>query len=278
MTGLTVGVHDIPESTYHADPALSSTTARRILPPGCPALAHWERTHPVHKDTYDIGTVAHTLTLGVGHRIHVVDAPDWRSKAAQQEKTTARELGLTPILRAQYDAAQRMAEAVHQHPIAAAILNPDHGAPERATVWDDPTTGVRCRALLDWYPTSTGWGRPIAADLKTTTSAAPSAIAKAVAAYGYQQQADFYLRGLAANGVPDAAFLFLFVEKDPPHLVTVVELDAEALTDGNHRNTQALHLWQHCTTTGTWPGHNDTGIALVGLPKWARTPGEDVAA
>ena len=39
-------VENMPEAEYHAHPALSSTGARRLLPPSCPALFAYEREHP----------------------------------------------------------------------------------------------------------------------------------------------------------------------------------------------------------------------------------------
>ena len=39
-------IFDMPEVEYHRHPALSSTGARRLLRPSCPALFDWERKHP----------------------------------------------------------------------------------------------------------------------------------------------------------------------------------------------------------------------------------------
>ena len=39
-------VLDMPEAEYHALDSLSSTGARRLIAPGCPALFDYERRHP----------------------------------------------------------------------------------------------------------------------------------------------------------------------------------------------------------------------------------------
>src|SRR5207248_11468429 len=79
------GVYDITNDVYHADPvpqgSLSSTGARQLTPPNCPALFKWQLDHPEPPNSvFDIGTAAHKLVLGDGPQIVEVDADDWRSK------------------------------------------------------------------------------------------------------------------------------------------------------------------------------------------------------
>ena len=78
------------EATYHGDPvpggSLSSTGARKLLPPSCPALFRWQQDHPVHKDVFDFGSAAHRLVLGAGPEIALLDYDNMRTKAAQEER------------------------------------------------------------------------------------------------------------------------------------------------------------------------------------------------
>lgn len=267
------GVYDIPELDYHADPvpggSMSSSTARRILAPGCPALVEWERTHPVFKDAYDLGSVAHRMVLGAGCELVEVEHDSWRTTAAKDARDEARERGAVALLSKDMRAAAAMAAAVRSHPIAGALLAEGTGIPEQSVFWQDADHGIWRRAMLDWFPVE-GPGRPIAVDLKTCDKASPQGIQKSVANYGYHQQAAWYLDGLEAVGFADAAFLFVFVEKDPPHLVTVVELDRAAIEEGHARNQDAMRAWVDCRTTNHWPAYVQD-IALIGLPRWATT-------
>ncbi|KPC77291.1 hypothetical protein ADL26_02850, partial [Thermoactinomyces vulgaris] len=112
-------------------------------------------------------------------------------------------------------------------------------------------------------------GRVIVADLKTTTAADDESIAKTIARYCYHQQAAFYLDGVRALGIhADPAFVLVFVEKNPPHLVRVVQLDAYTLRLGDLKNRRALDIYKACTESGTWPGY-PTDITTVSLPAWA---------
>ena len=266
------GLYDIPEQAYHRDPlrhlggSLSSSIAKKLISPSCPAIARWEMDHPVHKDVFDLGSAAHKLVLGAGSDLVVVEADSWRGKAAQDAKASARAAGLVPLLPDDMAAAVAMCDAIHGHPIAGALLDPCAFLPERSIMWQDSGTWLRARpdALsLD--------GRPLIIDLKTTPSTEPNALIKSVYNFGYYMQATWYLEALRTLGIDDATFLFVFVQSAPPHLVTVGQLDQPALDEGAVRNRQAIDVWNRCRATDSWPGYCDDDIALIGLPRWAIT-------
>lgn len=271
---LAPGIYRMAATDYHADPvpggSLSSTGARKLLPPSCPALFRHEQLHGTEpKRTFDLGHAAHAAVLGVGPDIVVVDADSWRTNAAKAQADEARAVGAVPILTAEHDQVQAMATALRAHPIASALLDPDRGTPEQALIWADNQTGVMRRALLDWLPEA-GTGRTVLADYKTCASANPADLAKAVDRFGYHQQADWYLTGAQALGLAgdDAAFVFICQEKAPPYLVTVIEPDHVAMRIGKTRNRRAIDIYDYCVRNDTWPGYADD-IALVSLPPWA---------
>jgi hypothetical protein len=270
------GVYDLPAATYHADPvpggSLSSSGARRLLPPGCPALFHhWATKGQEHRAAFDFGHAAHALVLGVGSSLVVIDAPDWRTKRAQTERDAAHSSGAAPLLIADYRRAQAMAEAVHAHPIAGALLSSPDGAAEQTLVWVDPEFDVWRRAMIDWV-TYGNTGRVLVVDYKTTDSAEPGAVSRSVANYGYHNQGAWYLdavEGLGLTGAAeDPAFILICQEKHPPYLVTVVQLDPEAIQWGRVQNRKAIEIYRECTESGHWPGYTDR-IRSLSLPGWA---------
>ncbi|GAA4626715.1 hypothetical protein GCM10023196_036080 [Actinoallomurus vinaceus] len=267
------GVYDIDADTYHADPvpggSLSSSGARKLLPPSCPAKFAYEREHGgERRSEFDIGTAAHKLVLGVGPKLERIDAKDWRTKKAQDKRDEAYEHGAVPLLTAEYEQVHAMADVLHRDDLARVLLDPDHGRPEQAIFWQDTETEVWRRALIDWLPTG-GYGPPTIVDYKTTTSADLGAIRSSVLRYGYHQQAAWYLDAVDSVGYPDdTAFKFIFQEKTPPYLVTVVELDQPALRVGWLRNRRAIEIYRDCTAAGIWPGHA-TDIEVISLPPWA---------
>lgn len=284
-TGLTItepGIYDgIPDDVYHADPvpggSLSSTGARKLLPPSCPArFDHERRNPPASTPAFDLGKVAHALVLGVGQPTKVINAPDWRTKAAREERDAAYTAGLVPILEADYQRAVDMADAIRRHPLAAALLHPDRGQAEQSAVWRDPRTGIWRRARFDYLRTN------LIVDLKTCETADEEHVRRAIHTYGYHQQAAFYLDALRDLEVSDdPAFVFVFVEKRPPHLVHVVQLDDLALATGDDRNRQAIDTYVNCTTSGVWPGYpwprRDDDITTVSLPPYALTAQEHLS-
>lgn len=274
MTVTEPGVYDgMPDAEYHADPvpggSLSSTGARRLLPPSCPARYKYEQDHPPESTTtFDIGTAAHSLILGAGRPIVAVDADDWRAKAARDEREAIRDTGAVPLLRAEYAQVRAMAAAIREHPLATALLDPAGGKPEQSLFWVD-VTGTWLRARIDWLPGTDSRRRMIAVDYKTTSSASPGAFAKSVASFGYHQQAAQYADGIRALGLDaDPAFLFIAQEKTPPYLVTVFELDAAAMQAGRALNRRAIEIYRDCTESGIWPGYSQD-IELISLPPWA---------
>lgn len=270
MTGTEgLGVLDgLDEATYHRHPALSASGAKKLLPPSCPALFRWQRDNPPESTkALDLGSAAHKLVLGVGAEIVAVDADDWRTKAAKDARDEAHAAGAIPLLREDVRVVEAMAAALREHPIASALFDPDRGKPEQSLFWTDPETGVPSRARLDWLPDA-GDGRLIVGDYKTTVSAEPGAFAKSCASYGYAVQAAWYLEGVAALGLADhAAFVFVAQEKTPPYLVTVCQLDREALLLGERLAYKARTTFAHCTATDTWPAYVDD-VAVISLPGW----------
>ena len=263
--GIYAGISD---TDYHNDHSTLSSSGARTLTTYTPA-EYLEQllTPPNPKPQYDFGHAAHKMILGEGAKLVRVDAPDWRTKTAREAREKAWAHGRVPMLKHQIEQAQVMAGKVFQHDVAAKLLQT--GVAELSGYWTDPETEVRLRFRPDFLP-DVGDRRPIIVDVKTSVSASPKRFAKSVADYGYHQQGAWYIDGLAATtAAEDAAFLFIVVQKDPPHLVSVCQLDPEAIELGRRQNRAAIDLYARCKETNTWPGYE--GIHNLSLPRWAVT-------
>lgn len=259
--GLKSGVSD---TSYHQDKTtLSSTGARKLL--ACPARFKWEQDNPpAPKRAWDFGKLAHRLVLGEGSAIQVVDADNWLTKAAKEQRDTAYANNVVPVLRSEYDAASQMRDSVMKHPTAGGIFA--EGAAELSGYWRDEPTDVGLKFRPD-FMTTVG-GRVWCIDFKTTISADPDDFARSIAKFGYHAQAAWYLRGLKEGYDIDARFIFVAAEKTAPYPVSVIELDHEAIVEGDRLNREAIDLYAECIKTNTWPAYDD-GITLVNLPAWA---------
>lgn len=282
---LSAGIHRIDADTYHADnlrdaPTLSSTLARTILDrsPLHAWVAHPRLNPewlPTERKTFDIGRAAHRAVLGVGADFAVYPPEVLASngaastKAAKEWETDARADGLTPIKAAEEDAIMAMADAVERH-LRAMRISFDPSRSELTALAE--VDGVWCRAMVDNAPSDP---RLPLYDLKTTTDASPEACVRAVAAYGYDVQARFYLDAWEAATGERRRMRFVFVEKEPPHAVGVVELhdsetdEADWMLDAGAKCREARRIWSECLTANQWPGY-PARVAIVGAPGWYR--------
>lgn len=267
---MTEVVHDMNELDYHAHPALSSSGARRLIQT-CPATFKWERDNgPTQKRAFDFGHAAHGLILGTGQPLAIwTDTDSWRAKDAIAFRDNAYKEGHVPLLAGEFEQVQAMAATLRAHPLAARLLNPDNGVAEQSIFWTDPRWGVERRARLDWATEIDGL--PVVVDYKTSTTADPKTVGRKVADFGYHQQHAWYLDAVrAADMSEDPAFAFIFQEKTPPYLVSVIELDERAVNLGRDLNEQALEIFRDCTASGVWPAYADeTAITTVDVPRWA---------
>lgn len=154
-----------------------------------------------------------------------------------------------------------MAEALANHAEAADLLIPGSGLAEQSIFWEEG--GIWMRSRIDWL-------RPDEiVDYKSARSAHPDYLQKAIQEYGYHQQDAFYWRGAIHLGLipPNGTFKFIFQEKQPPYLVTVVELDFPARVIGSELNDRALHTYAMCRETGYWPAYSE-GTTYISLPSW----------
>jgi hypothetical protein len=275
------GVYDLTSTAYHGDPveggSLSSTGARRLLPPSAPALfKHWRDNGQEPRNAFDIGHAVHKQVLGVGEPIQIVEFDSYNTKAARAARDEAHAAKRIPLLQWEAENVNSMVLAVHQHPVAGPLFARE-GPVEQTLVWRDRLTGVWLRAMLDKQIPGQ---RLVVVDLKTCKSAEPAAISSSVASYGYHQQGDFYLSGIRAlnlHGGVEPAFVLVFVEKNPPCLVTVVQLDPHALMWGGRLNRKAIDTYHRCVTSGEWPGYA-TEVISIDLPYWTTRQLEDAHA
>lgn len=262
---------DLTAEEYHADKtSISSSGLRALLDPGCPAQFKYDRDNPAPpKREFDLGHAAHKLVLGEGPEFRVIDYPDYKKKAAQNERDEAYEDGLVPLLTKEHDQVQAMAEAIRRHPIAGGLFAPGTGRAELSIYWTDKATGVRCRVRPDWLKELPGLA--LAVDYKTARDASPAAVSRAIKDHSYHQQDAFYTDGIWAALQPaDVRFVFVFQSKTAPYLITVRELTDQDRDIGRARNERALRLYADCTARDEWPDWTGpvTEIPQIGMPTW----------
>ena len=258
---LTTAVHtDMPDEEYFKLQAVSHSDTKLLHV--SPAHYRGAKDHPGDSEPTDdmrFGTAVHSMLLG-GPEIVRVPFDSWTLKDAKQARSEALEAGALPLKQRDYDQAKACVDAVMAHPLCAKMLDKATHH-EAVLIWDDD--GVQRRAKIDAL-----FGR-IGLDVKTARSAAPDEFSRSCAKFGYWTQDPYYRDALrACLDIDRPEFLFLVVEKQPPHLVNVIKLDDYDVELGAKKNQRAIDLYRRCRDADEWPGYGD-GINEITLPKWA---------
>ena len=278
------GVYDIPEDAYHLDPvkggSLSYSGAKKLLAEGGPELFAYEREHPPEPSKeMELGTAAHKLVLGVGQELHVVDAKDWTTRAAKEEREQARVAGMLPLLPKELATVTAMAARLREHKRASQILA-QPGRAEMSAFWEDPAFGIWWRCRWDHMPEPDPRYQPVIGDYKTTAKGGASKreFSKAIASYHYNLQASVYTAGYAAMfddriSVPPG-YALITQERVAPYRVAVYELHPDALRKGRQDAERAMEIYRDNREAeaegrpGAWPGYSPE-IEVIDLPYWA---------
>jgi len=256
------GFHDnIPEAAYHADRESLSVSGAKVLLKA-PALFKWQQDHPVHKDVFDIGSAAHRLVLGVGPDVLVCPFDSWRTNEAKAMRDDARQRGEIPVLKADWERVTEMADVLSRHRMAMSLLS--GGKAEVSAYALDEETGVMRRCRYDYLRDD------LAVDYKSAASSEPTAFARAAASFGYHMQHPYYYDIGIDLGLPLKGFVFIVQMKEPPYLVSVVELVPDAVERGRDLNRQALQRFRDCREVDLWQGYaRDDEITPIDIPRWA---------
>jgi len=254
----------ITNRDYHADPALGSTSLK-TLATRTPAHYQHDKAHPKSSDAFDFGTAVHSLILeGDESGVGVWNFPAWTTKAAREAREESRAAGKIPMLEKDWQQVEAIRDAVMAHPVARELFT-GHLA-EQSVFWDEDGLMLKCRP--------DAWQPGLLIDLKTTLDADPNEFGKTAAKFGYHQSAAHYIDGVKAATGEELPFRFVLVEKTAPYLVSVVELDEEAVNIGRALNDRAKRIYRECVETNTWPGYPTA--EPVSLPLWAIYKSEDL--
>ena len=260
------GLYDLEAAEYHADPiaegSLSQSRAKVLLEEGGPAKFKAAQDGPrVEKKEFDEGTAVHALLLGKGQeRLELVDADDYRTKAAQDARDAAYAAGKTPLLPKQLAAVRRIVDQVN--PAIREMFT--EGDAEVSMFWQH-ASGLWLRGQADYYIPGVA-----ILDLKTMRDTSNRAFSRAVWDHRYYMQAAWYRRGVEALTGERLPYIIVGVEKTAPYLARAKVLTEDYLAVGEAHMDQAIATYLHCTETGHWPGH-PTDVEPLAPPPWADT-------
>ncbi len=272
------GVYKISSEEYHADPTPDPSLSRSVIKDlfDCSAKAWFNhpRLNPNFKaddgdGKFDVGTAAHQLLLEGLDSIEIIDAEDWRKKETKERRELARKNGMVPLLKHQFEEAEKMVavaeEQIHACKELGITALEIEGDSELSYFWQEE--GLWCKVRPDWINEK----RDLIIDYKTTKqSANPADISRHIISMGYDIQAAFYLRGVKAIEQTSPKFVFVFQEVEEPFLCSFVGLDPAFLAMANQKIDYGIFLWGNCLSKNEWPAY-PSKIAWVEPPAWAFT-------
>jgi len=271
---------NMPAAHYHADPcptpSLSASVASELIrrSPLHAWLKHPRLGNARRESTPEMtrGTLIHATVLGKGAEgIRFLSFDNYRTKAAQEARDEALQLGFTPVLEKEADDAIKVASDIRDALKAAGLVL--DGISEAVAQWteDTPAGPVACRGMLDHVKPHAGQ----VIDLKTCRSAHPKAIKAHIRDYGYGVQASAYTSAME-KVYPDLAgridYVWVFIEELPPGArsrvtITVARPDGAMRELGRRQWGRACETWARCLRDDCWPAYT-TGGVMVSPDQW----------
>lgn len=271
------GKYVITNEEYHSDPAPEPSISRgtiRDLLYECPFKAWFNhpRLNPnfkadEDKERFDLGSAAHSILLEGVDNVRIIDADDWRTKAAKEARELARQAGAIPLLKKQYDAVQQMVTEAYSQIYGCRELGIrdliKDGDAEQSYFWEDDETW--CRVRPDWISAD----KSLVLDLKTTdNSVNPGGLERHIVSMAYDIQCALYLRGVNAIEGTDPKFVFVFIETSPPYLCSFIGLPPEFMAMARQKVQWGMDLWRICLERDEWPAYPQR-VAWIEPSPWA---------
>ncbi len=255
----------LPMQDYMKMRGFSNSVAWRVITQS-PFHARYSQTAPREEaGVADIGTIAHKILLeGSEEGIALIDADDWRTKAAKELRDAAYAEGKTPLLERKMEPIRDMVAAARKFVAQSEIAGVfDTGNAEVTIDWNDD--GLPCKIRPDYLTDQ--WH----ISLKTTPGSANPAswIRRQLTPMGYDFGLMFYERGLLANNI-DVDHRLLVIEQEPPYGCCVVALAPSKREIAGNMVHRAIQIWKNCKATGVYPCYS-TETHFAEAAAWEHT-------
>lgn len=234
-------------------PYLTPSLARALLAKspaharlGCPYFPEYTPRQPTVAMIE--GTIVDEMLIGDHDRVVVVDAQDWRTRAAREQRDEATAAGKIPVLTQTADRCAMLA-ALLRRELERNEVDLASAALRRRLFWR--SENVECSGEPDIVDHMCD--PPMVIDIKTTTIC-PTVDnwTRHVAGMGYDIQAAAY-----CEAVGGGRFAWLVIETAPPYSVVMHVASGALLRVGQRQWDDAKQLWSQCLAGGDFPGPDD---------------------
>lgn len=223
-------------------------------------LYKWRLTHPEpRKQAYITGLAGHCKILepeAFDDRFGVYEK---RRAGAAWDTWKDAHPGVQSLTPGEMAVVEHIADAVHSHPEARALLA--QCRVEEPLVWTDPDTGLKCKGRVDMLSIS------FVGDLKTTRNVDPWRFARDARDYMYDGQLAHYhtgavtLRKISGKETP----WIIAAQNCEPFDVVVYRMKPDDLDSGRQLGLRLQRRLQECQAADWWPGCAP-GVQYLDIP------------
>lgn len=272
---------ELPESVYHERRReIANKSGLDLIARAPAAFQAWlsGRLDDDDRKAFAFGKAAHMAILEPERfATRYVIAPDFgpqrKTDACSSEDAKENKLRRRAWMAAHADvevldsesaiATLEMTKEIAADPYARTLLG--EGVSEMTVLWTHKDSGMRCKSRLDhWNPAL----RTIV-DVKTTTDARIEHVRRVAESFTYYRQDAMERMALEAHGIVPEHFAFVFLEKTPPYLLNIFELDASDVERGREEVRDCLLLHAECLKEDVWPRYPSL-IQPLKLRPWKR--------
>jgi exodeoxyribonuclease VIII len=180
--------------------------------------------------------------------LHIINANDFRTTAARQERDAALAQGKSVLLTSELAHVEEMVQTYNKNPLVKQYIT--GGKAEESIFWVDTDTGELCKCRPDYMTDD------YIVDVKTTEDL--DKFERSVFRYNYHVQAAHYLNGTNLN-----KFYILALSKQPPFDVEMYLLSDELIEEGKDICKKAIATLATCRITDNWPNKYGQHVKLL---------------
>lgn len=212
------------------------------------------------------GDIVHQLALDRGRGYQIGDFKDWRTDKAKAFKIDAEKVGLTPVNRAEFEEAEKMAVIVKAR--IKHVLGDSPYETEVAFLYQEetPSGPIWVRGLMDIWCEEKG----LILDPKITGQLYDKAVGKHMVNMGWDRQLALYERGVGMI-LPRFAGRVraydLMVNPHPPYTSRLVASEKAWKYSSVKQAIEAMEKFGECIRSGHWPGFPDH-VEHIQCPPW----------
>ena len=186
-------------------------------------------------------------------KLCIVEADNWKSKAAKEAWELAELKGLQAVLQREADEAKTASDRILKSFLEMGHdLRSTTGQAQVRMEWT--VDGVNCSGVIDYLDAAKG----IIYDFKTTSDASDKKIQRSIFDFGYDIQANAYEEAVGIK-YPERLgrikTFFLFAETKAPFAINPVQLAGSMSELGRRKWSRAKETWKECLASGVWPGY-----------------------